>query len=139
MILVDTNVLVALVCPKDALHRRAVTDLERLTNQRLFAPTAILSEACFLLTSDQRKKLDVLVAKLPLLPVTHGSIEEETEVRRQTFGWLAKYEEADFCDGYLAVLSSRQERFKIWSYDREFARSIWRRLNGSVIPLASKG
>jgi predicted nucleic acid-binding protein len=138
MILVDTNVLVALVCPKDALHERAAADLERLARLPLFPPTAVVSEACFLLSPEQRRRLDVLITKLPILPLTHESAAEEAEVRKQVFTWLGKYEDADFCDGYLAVLSSRERRSKVWSYDGEFTKGIWRRLNGTPIPMAAK-
>lgn len=112
--------------------------MERLVKRRRFTPTPILAEACFLLTAQQRRGLDLLVARLPLLPVVHASIEEETEVRSQTFECLARYKDVDFCDAYLATLASRESRFKVWSYDRDFVAGVLRRRNGTPIPLATK-
>ena len=51
--------------------------------------------------------------------------------------WLARYadQEPDWADGCLAVLCGRDERLKVWTYDREF-RTIWRRPDGTAIPMA---
>jgi hypothetical protein len=38
-------------------------------------------------------------------------------------------------DGCIAVLSGRDRRLKVWTYDREF-RTTWRRPDGTVIPMA---
>jgi hypothetical protein len=41
----------------------------------------------------------------------------------------------DWTDGYLAVVSGKERRIKLWTYDREF-RTTWRRPDGTAIPLA---
>ena len=53
------------------------------------------------------------------------------------FRWLDRYaeHEPDWADGYLAVVSSRERKAKVWTYDSEF-RTTWRRLDGTRIPLA---
>jgi predicted nucleic acid-binding protein len=55
----------------------------------------------------------------------------------EVFEWLDKYadQEPDWTDACLAVLSGREKRAKVWTYDREF-RTTWRRPDGTPIPLA---
>lgn len=55
------------------------------------------------------------------------------------FEWLTKYaeREPDWADACLAVLSGRDSKLKVWTYDSEF-RTIWRRPDGSAIPMAVK-
>jgi hypothetical protein len=57
--------------------------------------------------------------------------------RRDVFAWLDQYSdhEPDLADAYLAVLSAYHREYKIWTYDSQF-RTIWRRPDGSPIPLA---
>jgi len=64
-------------------------------------------------------------------------IEDTQSLWNEIFDWLAKYREhePDWADGYLAVLCSRNRKYKVWTYDIEF-RTLWRRTNGSAIPLA---
>jgi predicted nucleic acid-binding protein len=53
------------------------------------------------------------------------------------FDWMERYEdhEPDLADAQLAVLSSKKPDHSVWTYDDEF-RTIWRRADGSRIPLA---
>ena len=137
MILVDTTPLVALCDPRDALHRRALADLDRIGRRALFACASVLTEACFLLEHrSQRERLQRLLASLPIRALT---ADDEDVVWSRVFVWLNKYadHDPDWTDGYLAVACSIERRAKIWSYDREF-RTIWRREDGSKIPLAVK-
>ena len=55
------------------------------------------------------------------------------------FDWLARHadHEPDWADGCLAVLSGLDTTARVWTYDSEF-RTIWRRPDGTVIPLAVK-
>src|SRR2546426_12720786 len=64
-------------------------------------------------------------------------IEDTQSLWNEIFDWLDKYREhePDWADGYLAVLCSRNRKYKVWTYDIEF-RTLWRRTNGSAIPLA---
>ena len=51
--------------------------------------------------------------------------------------WLERYadHEPDWADACLAVFSGRDRHTRIWTCDREF-RTIWRRPNGTAIPMA---
>ena len=95
----------------------------------------MLTEACFLLPHRaQRARLARLLVSLDLQPYES---RDEGRLRVEVFEWLAKYadHEPDWADGYLAVISGRETRWRVWTYDGEF-RNVWRRANGSRIPLA---
>jgi hypothetical protein len=64
-------------------------------------------------------------------------IDDERPLWSDVFAWLDLYAEhdPDWADGYLAVLSGRDRHARVWTYDREFS-TIWRRLDGTRIPLA---
>jgi predicted nucleic acid-binding protein len=129
VILVDTNVLVALVLPKDRLHKRATRDLETLVSRELRVLPSVLAESCFLLGQrGQRARLATLLAALRAQPATEPAWE-------RVFEWLERYGEhqPDWVDACLVVMANREQR--IWTYDDEF-RSLWRRLDGSRVPLA---
>ena len=98
-------------------------------------PLPVLTETCFLLPrAHHRARLRDL---LPALSVGPCPIADNAGLRNDIFAWLAGYadHEPDWTDGYLAVVCGRERRFKVWTYDREF-RTIWRRPDGSRIPLA---
>jgi predicted nucleic acid-binding protein len=131
MILIDTNVLVALVLPKDRLHRRAKEDLERLARHELRVLPSVLAEACFILGArGQRARLAEVLAGIHARPAAEPAWDA-------VFEWLARYadHEPDWADGCLVVMASKEQR--IWTYDEEF-RKIWRRLDGSRVPLAQR-
>ena len=135
MILVDTAPLVALCDPRDSLNRVALRDLDRLSRQPLVACAAVLTEACALLAhAVQRRRLQRFVEEFSVAPYR---VDDERRLWLEVFDWLDRYEEhePDWADGYLAVLSGREHRFRVWTYDREF-RTIWRRPDGTRIPLA---
>lgn len=136
MILIDTTPLVALCDARDGKHRLAVRQLESLAGTDSFAVCdAVLTETCFHLPSgQQRLRLRSLLRDLNVLAVPRPS---ERESWFDVLGWLAKYadHEPDWADGCLAVLSGRDAAITVWTYDREF-RTIWRRPNGTRIPLA---
>lgn len=129
MILVDTNVLVALADERDALHRRAKRDLRKMTPP--FGVTSVvLSETFFLLEESYlRARLGLLLERLPIQPV-----EPDVPWWSEVLVWMARYADhrPDLCDGMLAVLGARIPA-SIWTYDREFRR-LWRRPDGK--PLA---
>ncbi len=132
MILLDTNVVVALVDERDRLHARAKRDLGKLTGP--FAVTSVvLSEACFLLVESYlRQRLQLLLASLSVSPV-----EPEPPWWNEVFTGLIRYAEhtPDLCDAMLVVLASKNA-WPIWTYDTEF-RKVWRRLDGrhlKVVP-----
>lgn len=135
MILLDTTPLVALCDPRDRLNRRAVGDLEGLSRRPLVVCVPVLTEACFHLPHPvQRQRLRRFLAEFSVSPL---AVDDEGAVWLDVFDWLARYQEhaPDWADGYLAVLSGRDHRLKVWTYDAEF-RSKGRRLDGSRIPLA---
>jgi predicted nucleic acid-binding protein len=137
VILVDTTPLVALVDARDNLHPRALADLDRLAGRPLFTCSAVLTEACFLLEHPvQRRRLERILSALAISPV---AAEHEVSVRDDVFRWLDRYadHQPDWSDGTLVVLSGHQSRAKVWTYDGDF-RTIWRRLDGSAVPLAVK-
>jgi hypothetical protein len=137
MILVDTGPLVAICDPRDAHHATAVHDLDRLLPSGLAVCEAVLVEAVFHLSAvSQRRRLQRLLeevdaASLPPRP--------DAGYWGDVFDWLAKYadHEPDWTDGCLAVLSGRDADLRLWTYDAEF-RTIWRRPDGSAIPLVKR-
>ena len=135
MILLDTTPLVALCDPRDALNAVALRDLDRLAREPFVVCAPVLTEACFLLShAAQRARLQRLLAEFP---VAAYSADDEPSLWAAVFDWLARYakHEPDWADGYLAVISGRERRFKVWTYAREF-RTVWRRPDGTRIPLA---
>ncbi len=135
MILVDTGPLVALCDGRDAKHRTAVKQLVSLAKQKLAVCDAVLTEACFHLPHlSQRQRLHALLRELAIQPLPESY---DHTLWSNVLDWLTRYadHEPDWADGCLAVLSGRDKTLKVWTYDREF-RTIWRRLDGTLIPLA---
>jgi predicted nucleic acid-binding protein len=135
MILIDTGPLVALCDAGDSLHAATREDLRKLARQQFLVCGPVIVEACFHLPHrPQRERLARLIEDLPAAP---ASLRPEREMWGEVFAWLGKYaeHEPDWADGYIAVLSQTDRRAKVWTYDREFA-SIWRRPDGTKIPLA---
>ena len=135
MILVDTTPLVALCEPRDALHRRALGDLDRLARKGLAVCEPVLTEACFLLgRSVQRARLDRILSELAIR--AYRPADEEL-FRRDVFQWLFRYEshQPDWADGYLVVAAGREKGARVWTYDSEF-RTTWRLPGGGRVRLA---
>jgi predicted nucleic acid-binding protein len=135
MLLVDTGPLIALCDPQDTLNKTALKDLTTLQKSQFLVCEPVIVEACFHLPVDaQRQRLQQTLERLRIEPVPVGNI---SSLWRDVFAWLHKYGDhaPDWADAYLAVLCSRDRKLKLWTYDLEF-RTIWRRLDGSRIPLA---
>jgi predicted nucleic acid-binding protein len=135
VILLDTAPVVALCDPSDGLNRRALRDLDRLAREPFVLCAPVLTEACVLLShAAQRGRLRLFLADFS---VTAYRSADESELWLEVFDWLIRYEEhdPDWADGYLAVISGRERRSRVWTYDREF-RTTWRRSDGTRIPLA---
>jgi predicted nucleic acid-binding protein len=135
VILLDTAPVVALCDQRDALNRRALGDLDRLARAPLVLAAPVLTETCFLLPHrSQRERLRRFCAEFSVKPYRS---EDETQLWFEVFDWLLRYAEhgPDWADGYLAVVSGRERRSRVWTYDREF-RTTWRRPDGTRIPLA---
>src|SRR6266571_1057684 len=135
MILIDTTALVALCDPRDPLNKTALRHLKVLAKSQFAICEPVLAEACFhLSTLPQRSRLQRTLAALDVLPIP---VDDAQTLWKEVFNWLNKYadHEPDWADGYLAVLCGRDRRHKVWTYDVEF-RTIWRRPDGSAIPMA---
>lgn len=130
MILIDTNVLVALVDERDQLHARATRDLSKLTGP-FGVMSAVLSEACFLLDQAYlRARLGMLLERLPMV-----AIEPSAPWWNDVFQWLDRYADhtPDLCDALLVTHSSRTQA-QIWTYDSEF-KTVWRKPDGKKLTL----
>lgn len=130
MILVDTNVLVALVDERDRLHANAKRDLRKLKRGPLVVTWSVLAETLFLLERPfERRRLRFL---LDALDVGAAPAAERSAV----FDWMEKYEahQPDLADAELVSLA-RARGVRVWTYDREFA-TVWRRADGTKVPLA---
>jgi predicted nucleic acid-binding protein len=135
MILLDTNVIVALIDPRDQHHASAMRDLQRFSRQTLHTLPSVLAEAIFQLPAPHlrmglRKWLDDI--QIGII----SSIEQKA-LYAEVFDWLLKYQEhlPDWTDATLCVTSHLHRRLRLWTYDVEF-RTTWRRPDGTLIPLA---
>jgi predicted nucleic acid-binding protein len=134
MILIDTGVLVALCDPRDSLNKTALRHLKTLAKSQFAVCEAVLTETCFHLPADsQRQRLKRILEELNVQLAPGDSRYLWLDV----FDWLNKYADhsPDWADGYLAVLSGHDRATQVWTYDAEF-RKIWRRPNGTPIPMA---
>jgi predicted nucleic acid-binding protein len=135
VILIDTTPLVALCDARDSKHRMALKHLQSLAPEEFAVCDAVLTEACFHLPHrNQRQRLRALLNDLSVQAIP---IMYERDFFLEVFDWLTKYadHEPDWADACLAILSARDKDLKVWTYDREF-RTMWRRPNGTAIPLA---
>lgn len=135
MILLDTGPVVALCDPRDRLNARALRDLDRLAKRTLAVQEPVLTEACFHLPHPvQRDRLERLLVDLAI--ETHVA-DDAPAFRSAVLGWLRRYAQhtPDWADACLAVAAGRDRSLRVWTYDDEF-RSIWRRPDGTRIPLA---
>jgi predicted nucleic acid-binding protein len=133
MILVDTGPLVALIDPRDGLHRRSRADLARITDPSFIVTLPVLTETCFHLSSQvARRKLRRLFTELD---VAVRDVAGSTLAA--SLDWLDDYadHEPDLADAITVVLSQELAGCSVWTYDRDF-RTTWRRPDGSAVPLA---
>ena len=136
MIVIDTGPLVALCDARDAKHRTAVRQLQALAPNPFGTCDAVLTEACFHLPhASQRQRLKALLRELDIEPLPKSF---DDSFWSSTLDWLAKYadHQPDWADACLAVLCGRDRQIRVWTYDREF-RTLWRRPDGTAIPLAT--
>lgn len=135
MILLDTNVLVALIDPRDQHASAARRDLKRFATKELVTIPSVLCEAVFLLPAPalcQGLRTWIQHADIQILPTI-----EEQGLYAEVFDWLQKYSDhlPDWTDANICVLSGLLRKIKIWTYDKEF-RTTWCRPDGSGVPLA---
>ena len=121
MILLDTNVLIAIVNPADGHYRRVMQELPKVKGP-YFTCEAVLTESFHMLARPNlRARLIDFVAEAPV-----GQLEAPEGSWPDIFAWLEHYQEhsPDFTDAVLADLLSRHKRAKIWTFDHEFS-SNW--------------
>jgi hypothetical protein len=65
--------------------------------------------------------------------------KDQIGLRNDALAWLLRYaeHEPDWADAFLVCVSAREPGCKVWSYDREF-KTIWRRPDGTRVPLATR-
>lgn len=134
MIVVDTNVLVALVDRHDALRSRAAADSVHISRLALAVTDHVLTEAHhFLRTRAHREYLQSLLRQMKIMPL----VTDPELVWPAAFEWLDRYAEhdPDWADACLVAHSTLDPQLRIWTYDSEFD-TIWRRLDGTRVPLA---
>jgi predicted nucleic acid-binding protein len=125
---------VALCDARDALHERALSDLNRVGRRRLIVIDPVYTEAWHLIEqSFMRARLVTLARRLPLLAWAPEDPEHHVEA---IFAWLEHYAEhdPDWADAALIVAVGRSLRARIWTYDREFT-TLWKAVDGKNIPL----
>ena len=135
MILIDAGPLVALCNPRDALHAVAIAEMASMADSQFALCEAVLIEACFhLRLAPQRRRLRDLLAQFNMTSLLNTS---EPAHWAEVFDWLSKYADhhPDWADGCIAVLCGHDRKLKVWTYDSEFW-TIWRRPDGSAIPMA---
>jgi predicted nucleic acid-binding protein len=138
MILIDTGPLVALCNPRDALRQAAIKQLQSLAREGLCVCESVVVEACFHLRSGpQRQRLREILHQLH---VTATPQTGDLAFWHDVLEWLQKYADhtPDWTDACIAVLCGRDPKLKVWTFDREFSK-VWRRPDGSAIPLAIRG
>lgn len=136
MIFVDSNVLVALVDPRDALRSKAAADLSTLRVKPLLLTWPVLTESLhFLKTAPARFALEKVITGFSL----RLAEERLTPSMNDVMTWMRRYADhrPDFTDAYLVNASLLDKAAKVWTYDSEF-RTIWRRPDGSMVPMAVK-
>ena len=134
MILVDTNVLVALTDAREELFHRANADLLRLGREEFFTIGAVLTEVHWLLKDAYRRERAVLTMRR--LNV-HAVADDSDALWQNVFTWLQRYaeHEPDWTDAVLVGLCAQESRYRVWSYDKEFV-TVWRKPDGGMIPMA---
>lgn len=134
MILLDTNVLVAIVNPADGHYRRVMQELPKVTGP-FYTCEAVLTESFHLLgRPNLRARLIDFVAQAPV-----GQLEAREGSWPDIFSWLERYQEhsPDFTDAVLVHLLSTHKRAKIWTFDHEFS-TIWGMSSRVVNQVAGK-
>lgn len=121
MILLDTNVLIAIVNSADGLHMRAMQELENFEGP-FFTCAAVLTESFHMLQRPSlRARLIGFVSEAPV-----AQLEPAAGSWPRIFAWLERYQEhrPDFADAVLVQLLQTHKRANVWTFDREFS-TIW--------------
>ncbi|HSI34067.1 MAG: type II toxin-antitoxin system VapC family toxin [Phycisphaerae bacterium] len=138
MILIDSAPLVALCDPSDQHHARASAEVMRLPVEPLVVCNPVLTEVCYHLPGAFLRSRLAYVMDSWVMSCAED--EGDPRLRADLLDWLSRYanHSPDMADGFLAVLAGRYAHAKVWTFDHEF-ETIWRRPDGSRIPLAARG
>lgn len=136
MILLDTNVILALLDPADENHADAKRQAPEMYQQGLILVLPVLAELTHFLRKPYLydRLQDIINALAVRFEPTETLIDQPAIVQ-----WLRRYarHKPDYADAYLVALTLKRPRWRVWSFDHEFA-TIWRRSDGSAVPMALK-
>jgi predicted nucleic acid-binding protein len=134
MVLIDTNVILALLNDNDDHYADACEMVPLMRREGLVLVLPVLAEVThFFERPAAYTKLERLLAILNVRMVA----SEHLVGQEQTLTWLKKYatHKPDYADAHLVLLTAVNKTYRVWSYDHEF-RTIWRRPDGSSVPVA---
>lgn len=137
MILLDTNVILALLSPEERERRRVLEQWSRIRKQRLVLVSPVVIEVThFLHKAYQLSAFSELMDQIGVEYLPSENVVAWPDVVQ----WMMQYQqhEPDYADAHLVLLSAAIDKAKVWTNDSEF-RTIWRRPDGSPVPLAIKG
>jgi predicted nucleic acid-binding protein len=112
MVVIDTNVLFAAVCPKDPTHEPALQFLSTNTDE-LHAPEILKVELMSLLA----RKFDLAIGELYYKELTAG-LNFEENARVEVLIEFVKHKKVRGCDAFFAYLAD-QLGVKIVSFDKD--------------------
>jgi len=134
MILIDTNVILALLDRSDDNHSAAREQTPGMRESGVLLVLPILAEVTHFLRAPH------LYDRFDDLLDTLDARYEQTEhllSHTETMGWLKRHasHKPDYADAHLVMLTARNRKWRVWSFDSEF-QTIWRRPDGSAVPMA---
>jgi len=136
MILIDTNVVLALMNHNDPLYTVAAASTPAMRREGIVLVWPVFAELThFFRRGDVYGKFEKLCTILNLRMEPSEHLIEQLDVLH----WLKQYatHRPDYADVHLVLLTAKLKHAKIWTFDSEF-RTIWRRPDGSPVPLAIK-
>jgi predicted nucleic acid-binding protein len=134
MILIDTNVLLALMSRDDDNYAAAARQAPAMRDAGIVLTLPVFAELTHFSRFPQRySKLEAL---MELLDIRFERSEHLIQFP-EALAWLKRYasHKPDYADAHLVLLTAKHKNSKVWSFDKEF-RTIWRRPDGSAVPMA---
>lgn len=136
MILIDTNVILALLDRSDNNHSAAREQAPAMRDSGVLLVLPVLAEVThFLGAAHLYNRFDDL---LEALDARYEQTEHLLD-HEETLRWLKRYasHKPDYADAHLVMLTAKRKKWRVWSFDTEF-KNIWRRPDGSAVPMAGK-
>lgn len=136
MILLDTNVILGFLHPDPRQQAIVGRQLIKIKAGPFLLVPPVLQEVMRFFKSP--RYTDLFLGLIEEMHIEYLDPGDDVPWR-DVIAWLKRYaeHEPDYADGYLVVLSGLNRKYKLWSNDSEF-RTIWRRPDGSAVPLAGK-